>query len=46
MSDEIIIALVGWSSFEMKKVYTDIDDKDKDWSKDLSKLTEFVKGDE
>ena len=46
MSDEIIIALVGWSSPEMKKVYTDIDDKDKDWSKDLSKLTEFVKGDE
>lgn len=30
----------------MKKVYTDIDDKDKDWSKDLSKLTDFVKKEE
>lgn len=42
LSDEIIIAIVGWTSVEMKKIYTDIEDKDKDWSKDLSKLSSFI----
>ena len=42
MSDEIIISIVGWSSAEMKKIYTDIEDKDKDWSKDLNKLSAFL----
>ena len=42
LSDEIIISIVGWSSVEMKKIYTDIEDKDKDWSKDLNKLSAFL----
>lgn len=42
MSDEIIISIVGWTSAEMKKIYTDIEDKDKDWSKDLNKLSAFL----
>lgn len=42
LSDEIIIAMVGWSSPEMKKIYTDIEDKDKDWGKDINKLQAFV----
>lgn len=27
----------------MKKIYTDIDDKDRNWDKDLSKLESFIK---
>ena len=42
LSDEIIVSIVGWSSAEMKKIYTDIEDKDKDWSKDLKKLSAFI----
>ena len=43
LSDELIISIVGWSSAEMKKIYTDIDDKDRNWDKDLSKLESFIK---
>lgn len=42
LSKEIIMAIIGWSS-DMVAVYTDIEDKDKDWSKDLHKLESFIK---
>ena len=43
LSDELIISIVGWSSADMKKIYTDIDDKDRNWDKDLNKLESFIK---
>lgn len=42
LSDELIISIVGWSSADMKKIYTDIDDKDRNWDKDLNKLKSFI----
>ena len=35
------MAIIGWSS-DMVAVYTDIEDKDKDWTKDIKKLEVFI----
>ena len=39
-TSDFIVALVGWSSSEMCKIYTDISDKEKEW-KDIDKLKEL-----
>ena len=43
VSKDIIMAIVGWDS-DMVGVYTDIEAKDRNWDKDIEKITRLIKG--